>query len=75
MKTGPLEAGESSNEATPEKFMFSGVGILEFTLRIFAAAGTLGSAMAMGTTEETVPVLFPQSILLNAQYSDLPMFT
>ena len=54
--------------------MISGVAILEFIPRILAAAGTLGSAMTMGTTEETVP-LFPQSILLNAEYSDLPMFT
>ncbi|XWS64241.1 hypothetical protein CRYUN_Cryun06bG0169500 [Craigia yunnanensis] len=74
MKTGPLELGEASNQATPAKLMFSGVAILEFILRILAAAGTLGSAMAMGTTEETIP-LFPQSILLNAEYSDLPMFT
>ncbi|XVE91519.1 hypothetical protein REPUB_Repub01dG0016600 [Reevesia pubescens] len=36
--------------------------------------GTLGSAMAMGTAQETVPI-FAQSILLNAEYSDLPMFT
>ncbi|XVF43144.1 hypothetical protein PTKIN_Ptkin02bG0016900 [Pterospermum kingtungense] len=74
MKTGPvLEAGESSNEATPKDLMFNGVAMLEFTLRIFAVGGTLGSAMAMGTTQETVP-LFPQAILLNAEYSDLPMF-
>ncbi|XWS69690.1 hypothetical protein CRYUN_Cryun04dG0200600 [Craigia yunnanensis] len=74
MKTGPLEPGEASNEATSAKLMISGVAILEFILRILAAAGTLGSAMATGTTEETVS-LFPQSILLNAEYSDLPMFT
>ncbi|EOY01874.1 Casparian strip membrane protein 5, putative isoform 1 [Theobroma cacao] len=74
MKTGPLESGESSSDATPAKLMISVVAVLDFMLRILAAAGTLGSAMAMGTTEETVP-LFPQSILLNAEYSDLPMFT
>ncbi|XVE53203.1 hypothetical protein DITRI_Ditri02bG0185100 [Diplodiscus trichospermus] len=74
MKTEPHEPGEPSNEATQAELLISGVAILEFILRFFAAAGTLGSAMAMGTTEETVP-LFPQSILLNAEYSDLPMFT
>ncbi|XP_022726753.1 casparian strip membrane protein 1-like [Durio zibethinus] len=74
MKTGPLEPGEASNEATKAKLRISGVAILEFILRILAAAGTLGSAMAMGTAEETVP-LFSQSILLNAEYNDLPMFT
>ena len=74
MKTGSLEPGEVSNEATPAKLMISGVAILEFILRILAAAGRLGSAMTMGTTEETVP-LFPQFVLLNAEYSDLPMFT
>ncbi|KAA3460800.1 casparian strip membrane protein 2 [Gossypium australe] len=68
------ESGETSNEATPVNSNINGVAILEFILRFLAAGGTLGSAMAMGTTEETVP-LFPQSILLNAKYSDLPMFT
>ncbi|XWS23174.1 hypothetical protein CRYUN_Cryun29cG0098300 [Craigia yunnanensis] len=74
MKTGPLESGEASTGATPAKLMISGVTILEFILRILAAAGTLGSAMAIGTTEETAPP-FPKSIQLNAEYSDLPMLT
>ncbi|XP_022775896.1 casparian strip membrane protein 3-like [Durio zibethinus] len=74
MKTGPRESGEASNDGIPAKLMISGVAILEFILRILAAAGTLGSAMAIGTTKETVP-LFSQSILLNAEYSDLPMLT
>ncbi|KAH1074399.1 hypothetical protein J1N35_026727 [Gossypium stocksii] len=68
------ESGETSNGATPVNSNINRVAILEFILRFLAAGGTLESAMAMGTTEETVP-LFPQSILLNAKYSDLPMFT
>ncbi|OMO93242.1 hypothetical protein CCACVL1_06568 [Corchorus capsularis] len=75
MKSGPLESGEASSGATTsKKWVISEVSILEFILRILAAAGTLGSAMAMGTADETVP-FFPQNILLNAEFSDLPMFT
>ncbi|KAL4384971.1 hypothetical protein GQ457_15G004840 [Hibiscus cannabinus] len=74
MKTLSLESGETSHEAHPENSTINGVAILEFTLRFLAAGGTLASAMAMGTAEEVVPLL-SQSIILNAKFSDLPMFT
>ncbi|CAA3008851.1 casparian strip membrane 3-like, partial [Olea europaea subsp. europaea] len=43
-------------------------------MRIVAVIGTLGSAIAMGTTNESLP-LFTQFIHFRAQYSDLPTFT
>ncbi|GMI99888.1 CASP-like protein 1A1 [Hibiscus trionum] len=74
MKTLSVESGETSHGTHPENSMINGVTILEFLLRFLAAGGTLASAMAMGTAEETVPLL-SQSVLLNAKFSDLPMFT
>ncbi|KAE8716099.1 Casparian strip membrane protein 3 [Hibiscus syriacus] len=74
MKTLSVESGETSHETNPENSMINGVAVLEFVLRFLAAGGTLASAMAMGTAEETVP-LVSQSILLNPKFSDLPMFT
>ncbi|KAE8657424.1 hypothetical protein F3Y22_tig00116995pilonHSYRG00083 [Hibiscus syriacus] len=73
MKTLSVESGETSHNTNPENSMINGVAILDFVLRFLAAGGTLASAMTMGTAEETV--LVSQSILLNAKFSDLPMFT
>ncbi|KAG6651085.1 hypothetical protein CIPAW_06G087000 [Carya illinoinensis] len=47
---------------------------MDLVLRIIAAVGSLGSAVAMGTAEQTLPS-FIQFIQFNAQYNDIPMFT
>lgn len=51
-----------------------GVAILDFILRLVAIVATLASAIAMGTTNETLP-FFTQFIQFSAQYEDFPTFT
>lgn len=51
-----------------------GVAILDFILRLVAIVATLASAIAMGTTNETLP-FFTQFIRFSAQYEDFPTFT
>ncbi|KAL5761741.1 hypothetical protein ACOSP7_018005 [Xanthoceras sorbifolium] len=50
------------------------LSILDLILRIIGAIGTLASAIAMGTTTETLPVII-QFNLFRAEYDDLPTFT
>ncbi|KAL7132817.1 hypothetical protein ABFS83_12G100100 [Erythranthe nasuta] len=50
-----------------------GISILDLILRILAIFGTLGSAVAMGTTDETLP-FSTQSVIFQAQYDDIPTF-
>ncbi|KAL8038592.1 hypothetical protein ABFS82_11G122400 [Erythranthe guttata] len=51
-----------------------GLAALDFVLRIIAIIATLASAIAMGTTNESLP-FFTQFIRFRAKYSDLPTFT
>lgn len=76
MKTEPqpLEAGETSKRLTSTLGVTRGLSIVDLILRIIAAIGTLGSAVAMGTTNETLP-FFTQFVQFSAQYNDLPTFT
>ncbi|KAJ4960951.1 hypothetical protein NE237_020861 [Protea cynaroides] len=71
-KVVQLEHGEASTGSSPG--INKGISILDFILRIVAVIGTLASAIAMGTTNETLP-FFTQFIQFRAQYSDLPTFT
>lgn len=72
-----IEAGETSTSSIkvitlePKLVINKGILIIGFVLRLFAVFGTIGSALAMGTTEESV-VSLTQLILLKAKYSDLP---
>ncbi|KAK6922007.1 Casparian strip membrane protein domain [Dillenia turbinata] len=74
MKAGPLEAGEASKDSSQKHGANRGISILDFILRIIAIVGTLGSAIAMGTTDETLPFV-TQFIRFRARYNDLPTFT
>ena len=51
-----------------------GYSIMDLIFRIVAIIDTLGSAISMGTTNETLP-FFTQFIRFKAQYDDLPTFT
>nr|XP_043638918.1 casparian strip membrane protein 1 [Erigeron canadensis]XP_043638919.1 casparian strip membrane protein 1 [Erigeron canadensis]XP_043638920.1 casparian strip membrane protein 1 [Erigeron canadensis] len=51
-----------------------GIAILDFFLRLIAIAGTLASAIAMATTNQTLP-FFSQFIRFKAKFNDLPSFT
>ncbi|XP_057481853.1 casparian strip membrane protein 3-like [Actinidia eriantha] len=74
MKAGPLELGDAPKSSTPKSGVNRGVSILDFILRLIAIMATLGSAIAMGTTNETLP-FFTQFIRFRARYDDFPTFT
>ncbi|KAF9626242.1 hypothetical protein IFM89_031369, partial [Coptis chinensis] len=71
---GAMELGEASKVSSHRRGMNKGASILDFILRLGALVGTLGSAIAMGTTDETLP-FFTQFIRFKAEYNDLPTFT
>ncbi|XP_010551838.1 PREDICTED: casparian strip membrane protein 5 [Tarenaya hassleriana] len=50
------------------------IAIFDFILRIIAFLNTIGSAIIMGTTNETLP-FFTQFIRFRAEYNDLPALT
>ncbi|CAJ2669006.1 casparian strip membrane protein 3 [Trifolium pratense] len=51
--------------------MKRGVAVIDFILRLIAIVATLASAIAMGTTDETLP-FFTQFVRFRAKYDDLP---
>lgn len=72
MKEGSLEVGEASKIPPPSGLMVnSWISILDLILRIVAVLGTLASAVAMATTDETLP-FSTQFTLFRAEYDDLP---
>lgn len=72
MKAGAMELGAAA--AVAHSGLNRGVAILDFILRLVAIVATLASAVAMGTTNETLP-FFTQFIRFRAQYEDFPTFT
>lgn len=74
MKSGPLEPGEPSRVPPRIHKGNKVVSILDLVLRAVAIVATLASAVAMGTTNETLP-FFNQFIQFRARYNDLPTFT
>ncbi|KAF3431485.1 hypothetical protein FNV43_RR26216 [Rhamnella rubrinervis] len=71
MKAG-IEAGEVSNASRNR--VSRGVSVVDFILRIVACLGTLGSAIAMGTSRQTLP-FSTRFIRFRALYKDLPTLT
>ncbi|KAK7317973.1 hypothetical protein RJT34_02645 [Clitoria ternatea] len=67
------EAGEISKGPAPRKGLKRGLSIMDFILRIFAAICTLGSALGMVTTRETLPFA-TQFVKFRAVFDDLPTF-
>ncbi|KAI6676855.1 hypothetical protein NL676_037651 [Syzygium grande] len=74
MKAGQIEAAEASEQQPPAQGLKKWMSIVDFVLRIVAAIGTLGSAIAMATTNETLP-FFTQFLQFRAQYNDIQSFT
>ncbi|KAG5059471.1 hypothetical protein AAZX31_01G048500 [Glycine max] len=71
MKGVSIEVGEVSKDASQRKGVARGLSIMDFILRIITAVATLGSALAMGTTNETLPFA-TQFIKFRAEFDDLP---
>ncbi|KZV56957.1 hypothetical protein F511_14965 [Dorcoceras hygrometricum] len=68
------EEGPSESREMPKKTgVIRGISILDLVLRMVAIVGTLGSAVAMGTTAETLP-FSTQTVLFQAQYNDISAF-
>ncbi|KAD2243196.1 hypothetical protein E3N88_01771 [Mikania micrantha] len=67
MKPSALQLGV----APPEN---RGIAVLDFFLRLIAIVGTLASAIAMATTNQTLP-FFSQFVRFRAKFNDLPSFT
>lgn len=65
-----VELGSGSGSSGANR----GVAVLDFILRLIGIVATLASAIAMGTTNESLP-FFTQFIRFRAKYSDLPTFT
>ncbi|OMO79323.1 hypothetical protein CCACVL1_13749 [Corchorus capsularis] len=75
MKAGAIELEEGVKSSTPRSTAVNkGVSVLDFIFRILALIGTLGSAIAMVTTNETLP-FFTRFLRFRAEYDDLPSFT
>ncbi|GER45835.1 casparian strip membrane protein 1 [Striga asiatica] len=64
------EDNSAPEKAPPNK----GLSKIDFAMRIVAAIATLGSTIAVGTTNRTLP-FFAQFVRLQAQTRDLPAFT
>lgn len=73
MKAATGELSELNSSKT-KLGVSRGMSIFDFILRLAAIVGTLGSAIAMGTTNQTLPFV-TQFIQFRAEYNDLPMFT
>lgn len=64
-----LIGGESSRSVTRS------LAIVDLVLRLVAFVGALGSAIAMGTTNETYLVVSQYYVRFRAEFDDLPSFT
>ncbi|CAN0857746.1 Casparian strip membrane protein 5 [Linum grandiflorum] len=74
MAVGAVELGEAKGFSTSKAGVKRGVAALDFILRLLGFIGTLGSAIMMATTNETLPFV-TQFIRFRAEYNDLPTFT
>ncbi|XVF58299.1 hypothetical protein PTKIN_Ptkin07bG0053900 [Pterospermum kingtungense] len=74
MKAGATELGHGGKSAISRGVGNKGISVLDFIFRILAFIGTLGSAIAMATTNETLP-FFTRFLQFRAEYDDLPTFT
>ncbi|KAL8150174.1 hypothetical protein V2J09_019982 [Rumex salicifolius] len=69
MKSGGIEGGEASKMGPlqpppPPPGVNRGLGIMDLILRVVAGVGTLASAIAMGTTNETLPFFIVANALV-----------
>ena len=79
MKGSGIELGyEAKTSSYSSRLRFKGVNrglsIMDFVLRLIAIVGTLASAIAMGTTNETLPFA-TRFMRFRAEYDDFPTFT
>ncbi|KAL6186832.1 hypothetical protein ACLB2K_042951 [Fragaria x ananassa] len=66
--------GSEAHKSIPKVRVSRVLSVLDFILRVVAALGTLASAIAMGTSRQTLPFV-SQFARFKANYKDLPTFT
>lgn len=71
MEKGSSEAQEKSKILPPPSVANTWISLLDVVVRIVAVLGTLVSAVAMATTDETL-VSITQFTIFTAKYNDLP---
>lgn len=70
MKVESVEDGQSPEADVPNPKANKSISIADLVMRAFAALGALGSAVIMGTTNQTLSDLFK----FKTEYNDLPAF-
>ncbi|KAM1741319.1 hypothetical protein ACFX12_011456 [Malus domestica] len=68
---GPVVEATKASKPIPKIKLRKLLSVLDFTLRV---VGTLASAIAMGTSRETLPFA-ARSVRFGARYKDLPRLT
>ncbi|CAN6555747.1 unnamed protein product [Malus baccata var. baccata] len=68
-----VEAAQGSNIKNQKGGWKKAIAVLDFILRLGATAAALGAAIAMGSSDETLP-FFTQFFQFSASYDDLPTF-
>ncbi|CAN6727404.1 unnamed protein product [Malus baccata var. baccata] len=71
---GPVVEATEASKPIPKIKVRKLLFVLDFTLRVVAVLGTLASAIAMGTSRETLPFA-ARSVRFRARYKDLPTLT
>ncbi|XP_048427601.1 casparian strip membrane protein 1-like [Pyrus x bretschneideri] len=71
---GPVVEATEASKPIPKIKVRKLLSVLDFTLRVVAVLGTLASAIAMGTSRETLPFT-ARSVRFRARYKDLPTLT
>ncbi|XP_010271592.1 PREDICTED: casparian strip membrane protein 2-like [Nelumbo nucifera] len=66
----PVTATTTATKTAREGWK-KGLAIFDFILRLLAIGATLGASIAMGTTDQILPI-FTQAFQFEASYSDLP---
>lgn len=69
-----LLEGSKAHKTIPKVRVSRVLSVLDFILRVVAAIGTLASAIAMGTSRQTLPFV-ARFVRFRANYKDLPTFT
>lgn len=64
---------ESGEEETPPPS--KGLSLIDLIMRIVAAVSTMGSAIAVATTSQTLPTVAAFIHFNSRQYQDFPTFT
>lgn len=72
MKASQYEALEAPKVSPPLRNN-RGISILDLIFRVIALGATLGSSVAMATSEQQLP-FFTRFLKFDAQYDDFPTF-